>query len=199
MTANAALRAKASSATTRTRTVTLNWIRSIRTTSDGTHSLPTSMNGTRSLSTGIFGNSTNHHWVAPFETMASGGGPTNQRTLMLTTDLIREIDRLLQTGELSRRRIADHLGVSRGTANSVANGHRGLHGRGPNSHYSPLPSSPPVRCGRCGYRVYLPFIICRVRDHKHRQQLLQILAAQQRKTLEKSARRQMPPAPRDAA
>jgi len=119
---------------------------------------------------------------------------------MLTTDLIREIDRLLQTGKLSRRRIADHLGVSRGTVNSVANGHRGLHGREPNSHYSPLiPSSPPVRCRRCGYRVYLPCIICRVRDHKQRQQLLQILAAQQRKDSGKVVRRRMPPAPRDAA
>ena len=91
---------------------------------------------------------------------------------MLPTTLVHEIDRLLREGELSHRKIAAHLGVSRGTISAIASGRRGLYGKEPFETYSPLvPSSPPTRCPHCGYRVYLPCLICRMREHKQRQLL----------------------------
>ena len=92
---------------------------------------------------------------------------------MLTSALVQEIDRLLREGRMSRRKIAVHLGVSRGIVNAIATGRRGLHGsddvlRRP-TH---TPTSVATRCPRCGYRVYLPCIICRTRlNQAHRQPL----------------------------
>ena len=89
---------------------------------------------------------------------------------MLPTTLVHEIDRLLREGELSHRKIAAHLGVSRGTISAIASGRRGLYGKEPFETYSPLvPSSPPTRCPHCGYRIYLPCLICRIREHHQRQ------------------------------
>ena len=100
---------------------------------------------------------------------------------MLPTTLVHEIDRLLREGELSHRKIAAHLGVSRGTISAIASGRRGLYGKEPFEPHSPLvPSSPPTRCPHCGYRVYLPCLICRIRQHQQRQRLLQLLAAASR-------------------
>jgi predicted DNA-binding protein (UPF0251 family) len=98
---------------------------------------------------------------------------------MHTTNVLYEIQRLILAGELSQREIAAHLGVSRGTVGAIASGRRSLAGREPRRTYSPLtPTMPPVRCRRCGYRVYSPCMICRVREHRARQQVLHILAAQ---------------------
>jgi hypothetical protein len=103
---------------------------------------------------------------------------------MHNTPLIQEIDRLLRNGELTQRQIAAHLCVSRGTVSSIANGNRGLYGKDPSENDCPLvPSTPPTRCPKCGYRVYLPCVICQVRQHKQRERLLQILAAQRPKYL----------------
>jgi hypothetical protein len=90
---------------------------------------------------------------------------------MLATALIQEIDRLLKQGQLSHREIAARLGVSRGTVNAIANGRRGLHGKDmqDGDAYPSTPASSPVRCPRCGYRIYAPCLVCRARDHKHRQ------------------------------
>ena len=96
---------------------------------------------------------------------------------MLTTELVHEIDRLLREGELSQRKIADHLCVSRGTISAIASGRRGLYGRESLGLHSPrVPSSPPTRCPHCGYRVYLPCLICRSRQHQMRQQLMRMVA-----------------------
>lgn len=96
---------------------------------------------------------------------------------MLTTALVLEVDRLLREGELSQRQIAAHLCVSRGTVSAIASGRRGLHGKEPFRTYSPLvPTSPPTRCPHCGYRVYLPCLVCRVRTHQHQQRFLELLA-----------------------
>jgi helix-turn-helix protein len=101
---------------------------------------------------------------------------------MLTTALVQEIDRLLCDGKLSQRQIAARLGVSRGTISAIANGRRSLFGRETPKTTSPLvPSTPPTRCPHCGYRVYLPCQVCRIRAHQVRQHLLQILAGQQPK------------------
>jgi hypothetical protein len=91
---------------------------------------------------------------------------------MLPAALIQEVDRLLQDGQLSHREIAAQLGVSRGTVNAVANGSRRHYGNEPHAGDIRLSTaaSSAVRCPRCGYRVYAPCLICRTRDHKHRQQ-----------------------------
>src|SRR4051812_23660736 len=96
---------------------------------------------------------------------------------MLPTALIHEIDRLLKEGELSRRKIALRLGVSRGTVAAIASGRRGVYGKDPvGRHSAPLRKSPPTRCPQCGYRVYLPCRICRMREHQQSRLLLQLLA-----------------------
>jgi Helix-turn-helix domain len=92
---------------------------------------------------------------------------------MLPTSLVHEIDRLLKAGTLSHRKIALRLGVSRGTINAIANGRRGLHGKDPtDNRRAQTPSFAPTRCQDCGYRVYLPCLICSARQHKQRRQLL---------------------------
>jgi hypothetical protein len=86
---------------------------------------------------------------------------------MLSTALIQEIDRLLQGGKLSRRKIAAKLGVSRATVSAIADGRRALCGKhARNESARPLtPTAPPIRCRRCGHRVYPPCLICEARKH----------------------------------
>ena len=90
---------------------------------------------------------------------------------MLAKSLIEEINRLLKQGKLSQRKIAAQMRVSRGTVAAIASGRRGLYGREPSENDSTpfAPQSPPVRCPRCGYRVYLPCLICRSREFQERQ------------------------------
>ena len=103
---------------------------------------------------------------------------------MHSLELVREIDRLLQEGQLSQRKIAERLRVSRGIISAIARGRRGLHGRETENAHSTLGrSSPPVRCPECGYRVFLPCVICRIRQHEDRQRLLRILAAEKPREL----------------
>ena len=84
---------------------------------------------------------------------------------MLARSLVEEIDRLLKLGNVSQRKIAAQLNVSRGTVAAIASGRRGLFGHEPDDDQSALvPRSPPERCRRCGYRVYMPCLICRSRD-----------------------------------
>lgn len=86
---------------------------------------------------------------------------------MLPASLVHEIDRLLKGGQLSHRQIALRLGVSRGTISAIANGRRGLHGKEPNEKTrTTCPTSPPTRCPGCGYRVYLPCLVCSARKMK---------------------------------
>lgn len=93
---------------------------------------------------------------------------------MLALPLVQEIDRLLQEGKLSQRKIAARLGVSRGTVGAIASGRRGLYGKDPDADRasnanSLAPQLPPERCQRCGAFVYMPCLICRARDHRARQ------------------------------
>jgi len=48
---------------------------------------------------------------------------------MLALAVVEEIERLLQEGTLSQRKIARRLNVSRGTVAAIASGQRGLYGR----------------------------------------------------------------------
>jgi hypothetical protein len=96
---------------------------------------------------------------------------------MLPIALVNEIDSLVHEGTLSHRKIAARLGVSRGVVHAIASGRRGLYGQDPFAKYSPLaPTSPPTRCAICGYRVYLPCLVCRAREHHERQIVSRILA-----------------------
>src|SRR6478736_2610661 len=96
---------------------------------------------------------------------------------MLPIALVNEIDARIHEGTLSHRKIAARLGVSRGVVSAIANGRRGLYGQDPFAKHSPLvPTSPPTRCPTCGYRVYLPCLVCRTREHNQRQIILRILA-----------------------
>jgi hypothetical protein len=94
---------------------------------------------------------------------------------MLAKSLIDEIDRLLCEGRLSQRRIAARLRVSRGTVAAIASGRRGLYGRevGDGISSASTPHSPPERCPRCGYRVYMPCLVCCSREFQQRQKELQ--------------------------
>jgi hypothetical protein len=78
---------------------------------------------------------------------------------------------------MSQRKIAAQLGVSRGVVSAIAAGRRGLYGQDPFAKYSPLaPTSPPTRCPTCGYRVYLPCLVCRTREHQQREAVMLIVA-----------------------
>jgi len=83
---------------------------------------------------------------------------------MLSTTLILEIDRLLKEKQLSHRRIAQRLRVSRSTVSAIASGRRGLHGRNLlDSRKARTQRSLPLRCPGCGHRVYMPCLVCRTR------------------------------------
>lgn len=95
----------------------------------------------------------------------------HQGPLMLAKSLVDEIDRLLREGNLSQRKIAAQLQVSRGTVSAIASGRRGLYGHQASDGDAtmPGPHRPPQRCRRCGHRVYMPCLICRSRDFRLRQ------------------------------
>jgi predicted XRE-type DNA-binding protein len=119
----------------------------------------------------------------------SGISPRNHLDyLMLPIALVIEIDQLVNEGTLSQRKIASRLGVSRGIVSAIANGRRGLYGKDSLDEYSPLaPTSAPSRCPICGYRVYMPCLVCRTREHQHRQIILGLLARSKR--IDNTARR----------
>ena len=81
---------------------------------------------------------------------------------MIAPEVIGEIERLLKRGELSHRKIAIQLGVSRGTVNSVANGKRAeRNARRANRHeWLTPPSGLPRRCPSCGRLVQMPCLAC---------------------------------------
>ena len=67
---------------------------------------------------------------------------------MLSLSLVQEIDRPLQEGKLSQRKIAARLGVSRGTDGAISNGRRGIHGKETLVDASgPLVAQGPPECG----------------------------------------------------
>ncbi len=109
---------------------------------------------------------------------------------MLPTAIVNEIDALVRTGILSNRRIAMRLGVSRGVVNAIAKGERRLHGAEPDTALLPLGASrPAVRCPYCGYRVYMPCLVCRTREHQRSKRLWALLAQVNRRCAESNHRR----------
>ncbi|MCI0491800.1 MAG: helix-turn-helix domain-containing protein [Planctomycetes bacterium] len=99
---------------------------------------------------------------------------------MLSTALVQEIDRLLKAGELPQRTIAERLGVSRGTVNAIARGHRGVHGREPirdevEVEHDLFHKTLMQRCPQCGYCVQMPCAICAARAYRQRQRMSRTL------------------------
>ncbi len=94
---------------------------------------------------------------------------------MLSKTVIEEIGRLLAEGQLSQRRIAAKLRVSRGVVGQIATGRRGLHGRVANPDtradidYQVAPTG---RCLTCGVWVHLPCIACRAQEYRARREPL---------------------------
>ncbi len=94
---------------------------------------------------------------------------------MLPTAIVKEITALIQAGNLSNRKIAARLRVSRGVVNAIANGTRRPYGRDPSGDAS-QGSWLPRRCPNCGYRVYMPCVACYTRHHLQSKRLCKLLA-----------------------
>jgi hypothetical protein len=97
---------------------------------------------------------------------------------MLALSLVQEIDRLLSEGQLSRRKIAQRLRVSRSVVCAIANGQRGLYGKQPEPDEPDREALPPERCPKCGYLVQMPCLVCRTREYRHGRRVLAALSAQ---------------------
>ncbi len=89
---------------------------------------------------------------------------------MLPLATVQEISRLLAEGQLSQRKIAKKLGVSRGTVGAIASGRRGMFGKEPDNDRPELCcfEVPPERCNGCGALVYKPCVLCRTREYQRR-------------------------------
>ena len=84
---------------------------------------------------------------------------------MISFAVVDEIDRLLKQGELSQRKIAARVGVSRGTVNAIARGKRPDYRARRQERQDEFlaPGGPPARCPTCGAMVQMPCLACRVR------------------------------------
>ena len=84
---------------------------------------------------------------------------------MLTATVVDEVQRLLQEGRFSQRKIAARMGVSRGTVNAIALGRRLCRRQqrpAAERGFIP-PTGPLVRCPGCGGRVQMPCLLCYIR------------------------------------
>lgn len=110
------------------------------------------------------------HWANEVG-LGSADLPSRRKAQMLSIELVHEISRLLDEGELSQRQIAARLGVGRTTVGAIASGQRGLHGHDELDEMSRARACerPTVRCSRCGYRVYMPCLICIAREYRRQQ------------------------------
>jgi len=85
---------------------------------------------------------------------------------MIAPAMIDSIRELLAAGQLSQRKIARRLGVSRGTVAGVAAGRRPDYEairRKREESRQPIPLGPLGRCATCGGLVYQPCRLCELR------------------------------------
>jgi hypothetical protein len=80
---------------------------------------------------------------------------------MLAPKIVTEVRRLLAEGEFSYRDIARLTGISRGSVGAIASGKRS--DRQPHDELE-TPTGPAVRCPGCGGKVYMPCLLCQVRN-----------------------------------
>jgi len=118
---------------------------------------------------------------------------------MLALTIVQEIDRLLSDGKLSRRKIAQRLGVSRSTVCAISNGQRALFGKEPEPDDPDRETLPPERCPKCGYLVQIPCLVCRTRQYRHDRRVLAALSVRRSSAVRAvrrrpSRRRGTPPA-----
>jgi len=92
---------------------------------------------------------------------------------MLTLKVVQEVERLLLDGKLSQRKIAARLGVSRGSVSAIASGRRAIYGKSESEERPPATGTwiasrgaGTERCPRCGFRVYMPCLVCRTRKYR---------------------------------
>jgi transcriptional regulator with XRE-family HTH domain len=85
--------------------------------------------------------------------------------MMIALDVADEIKRLLDEGNLSQRRIARQLGVSRGTVHAIARGKRPDYRTRKREREDEFVATgaPWGRCPTCGGMVQMPCLACRVR------------------------------------
>ena len=84
---------------------------------------------------------------------------------MLGPEVIKDIQRLLAEGDLSQRKIAKAMKVSRGTVAAVSGGKRRPHYPRPEEADEHL-TGPVRRCGGCGSMAAMPCRACRIRRLK---------------------------------
>jgi len=101
---------------------------------------------------------------------------------MLPLVVVQEVRRLLDERELSQRKIANKLRISRGTIGAIASGRRGMYGREPDLERPTLCclELPAERCRGCGATVYKPCVLCSARKYLARQKRLKSFPAQRR-------------------
>ena len=83
---------------------------------------------------------------------------------MLAFAIVKEIRRLLAEGNLSQRKIAQKLGVSRNSVSQIFHGKQRCVQSRATLSFAPLePTGPAQRCGTCGGMVYMPCWLCHIR------------------------------------
>ena len=88
---------------------------------------------------------------------------------MIATALVEEVRRMLREGGVSQRKIAERLGVSRGTVNAIALGRRrdrSADVRGCEEGDFTPPTGLPRRCPGCGGLAQMPCLACYIRAKK---------------------------------
>lgn len=90
---------------------------------------------------------------------------------MIRSSVVEEIQRLLQAGKLSQRKIARQVDVSRGTVGAIARQRRPdyeARRRRQETEFE-FPTGPAVRCPDCGAMTQMPCLACRVRALREKQ------------------------------
>ncbi len=83
---------------------------------------------------------------------------------MLNNSIVMDVSRLLTERKLSQRKIAEVVGVSRGTVCAISSGKRPDYPpRVPTEDESWKPTGPRERCPTCGGKVYMPCRACELR------------------------------------
>ena len=90
---------------------------------------------------------------------------------MIAPAKICEVQRLLEAGGLSRRKIAKMVGISRVVVGAIADGTRPDYEARRHARQEDYPETlgPLGRCGGCGGMVYAPCRLCRVRAIKEKE------------------------------